>query len=320
MDPVYEAIFGNGSLVHNLTLTDYFSPEDITLYPNLPLVVSYFLLSVIGLLGNALVMYMFLRYAKIKTVSNIYIFNVAIGDTLLMLALLFVATQEAMIKWPFGIFWCKIVLAVTTINPVACIFFVTVMSIDRCVVLYRPTLSSRWRKPKVACLLSIAIWVISMLSSVPVIVYGTVPEHPPTCQLIWHDQNQHYIYTVFLYCLGFFQPVVLIIICILMIAVKAQPPVDPLVPKHKGSDRTRMVVMLFVVYVAFWIPMHIFNMIYVELGDITGYRALVHIGSVVVVMPYIKGCIYPIMYCYVSDDFRQCFQSVVCCKKIEQLH
>ncbi|XP_069065925.1 somatostatin receptor type 5-like [Pleurodeles waltl] len=320
MEAIYENIFGNGSLNPNLNLTDYFSPEYITTYPNIPLVISYFLLSVFGLLGNALVMYIFLRHAKIRTVSNIYIFNMAIGDILLMLVLPFLATQEAMTKWSFGILWCKIILAVESINPIACIFFVTVMSIDRCVVLYRPHLASRWRKPKVAVFLSIAVWIISMLSSVPVILFGTIPEYYNFCQVIWPDRNHNYNYTAFLYYLGFFQPVLLVVVCMLITAVKAQPPVTPLVPKHKGSDRTRMVVVLFLVYVVFWLPLHTFNLFYtmsnIDLESVIGYQLMVHVGTVVAVIPYIKSCIYPIIYCVLSGDFRQCF----CCNKREQQH
>ncbi|XP_078521026.1 somatostatin receptor type 5-like [Lissotriton helveticus] len=312
MEAAYESPFGNGS-----NFLDYLHPDDVIIYRSLPFAVIHLLLSLIGLAGNVFVMYIFLRYDKIRSVSNIYIFNLAISDAVQMLNLFFLAVQETTNYWPFVSFWCKVVLAVEFLTPTACTSFVTVMSIDRSVVLYRPLLASRWRKPKVACLLSIAVWVISILSTLPVTFFQPIPEYNPICAFNWfHLFN----FTFFHFYLGFLQPVTLIAMCLCMTAVKAPPAVPSvIVKKHKGSDRTRMVVVLFVVYMILWLPKYIFMLLSMQPVIPSGYSTRLHVlsdvGSFVNVLTSVKCCIYPFIYWHLSSDFRQYFQSVLCCRK-----
>lgn len=83
----------------------------------------YFVVCAIGLCGNALVMYVILRYAKMKTVTNIYILNLAVADVLCMLSLPFIAIQLALLHWPFGAAICRIVLTMDSLNQFTSIFF-----------------------------------------------------------------------------------------------------------------------------------------------------------------------------------------------------
>ena len=42
--------------------------------------IFYALICVLGLCGNTLVIYVVLRYSKMQTVTNLYIFNLALAD------------------------------------------------------------------------------------------------------------------------------------------------------------------------------------------------------------------------------------------------
>ncbi|XP_053704673.1 nociceptin receptor isoform X2 [Synchiropus splendidus] len=53
------------------------------------IVVVYMIVCVIGLVGNFLVMYVIIRYTKMKTATNIYIFNLALADSLFLATLPF---------------------------------------------------------------------------------------------------------------------------------------------------------------------------------------------------------------------------------------
>ncbi|NXI30644.1 SSR4 protein, partial [Sterrhoptilus dennistouni] len=76
----------------------------------------YGLVCLLGLLGNALVIFVILRYAKMKTATNIYLLNLAIADELFMLSVPFVATAAALRRWPFGRVLCRTVLGVDGLN------------------------------------------------------------------------------------------------------------------------------------------------------------------------------------------------------------
>ncbi|NP_001033318.1 somatostatin receptor type 5 [Sus scrofa] len=129
--------------------------------------VLYLLVCALGLGGNALVIYVVLRHAKMKTVTNIYILNLAVADVLLMLGLPFVATQNALSYWPFGPVLCRLVMTLDGINQFTSIFCLTVMSVDRYLAVVHPLRSARWRRPRVARLASAAVWAFSLVMSLP---------------------------------------------------------------------------------------------------------------------------------------------------------
>lgn len=72
----------------------------------------YFMVCAVGLCGNTLVIYVILRYAKMKTVTNIYILNLAVADVLCMMSLPFIALQLALVNWPFGEVLCRVIMTV----------------------------------------------------------------------------------------------------------------------------------------------------------------------------------------------------------------
>lgn len=72
----------------------------------------YFMVCAVGLCGNTLVIYVILRYAKMKTVTNIYILNLAVADVLCMMSLPFIALQLALVHWPFGEVLCRLIMSV----------------------------------------------------------------------------------------------------------------------------------------------------------------------------------------------------------------
>lgn len=71
-----------------------------------------FMVCAVGLCGNTLVIYVILRYAKMKTVTNIYILNLAVADVLCMMSLPFIALQLALVHWPFGEALCRVIMTV----------------------------------------------------------------------------------------------------------------------------------------------------------------------------------------------------------------
>lgn len=103
----------------------------------------YFVVCIIGLCGNTLVIYVILRYAKMKTITNIYILNLAIADELFMLGLPFLAMQVALVHWPFGKAICQVVMTVDGINQFTSIFCLTVMSTDCYLAVIHPIKSAK---------------------------------------------------------------------------------------------------------------------------------------------------------------------------------
>uniref|UniRef100_A0A3B1KF49 Somatostatin receptor 2 n=1 Tax=Astyanax mexicanus TaxID=7994 RepID=A0A3B1KF49_ASTMX len=110
--------------------------------------------------------------AKMKMVTNIYILNLAVADVLFMLSLPFIAIQLALVHWPFGLALCRVVMTVDSLNQFTSIFCLMVMSIDRYLAVVHPIKSTKWRKPRVPRTINLAVWVVSLLVNMPIVIYS----------------------------------------------------------------------------------------------------------------------------------------------------
>lgn len=145
--------------------------------------VTYLTVFVVGLTGNTLAIYVVLRYAGMKTVTNIYILNLAIADELYIIGLPFLTTQNVLSYWPFGSFLCRVVMTADSMNQFTSIFCLTVMSIDRYLAVVHPIRSTNWRHPRVAKVVSAAVWAVSFVVVLPVVIFSDVQV------LLWKWQN-----------------------------------------------------------------------------------------------------------------------------------
>ncbi|CAI9582561.1 unnamed protein product [Staurois parvus] len=73
-----------------------------------------------------------------KTATNIYIFNLALADALVLMTLPFQGTDIIMGIWPFGNALCKIAIAIDYYNMFTSTFTLTMMSVDRYIAICPP--------------------------------------------------------------------------------------------------------------------------------------------------------------------------------------
>uniref|UniRef100_A0A3Q0RXY1 Opioid receptor delta 1 n=1 Tax=Amphilophus citrinellus TaxID=61819 RepID=A0A3Q0RXY1_AMPCI len=130
----------------------------------------YSLICVVGLVGNVLVMYGVVRYTKMKTATNIYIFNLALADALATSTLPFQSAKYLMSTWPFGELLCKLVIAIDYYNMFTSIFTLTMMSVDRYIAVCHPVKALDFRTPAKAKLINVCIWILSSAVGVPVMI------------------------------------------------------------------------------------------------------------------------------------------------------
>lgn len=316
--PMYDGI-----LLDNISEEGLRNETDQSLTKTNTVVITfmYFAVCAIGLCGNALVIYVILRYAKMKTVTNIYILNLAVADVLFMLGLPFIAIQLALVHWPFGGALCRVVMTLDSLNQFTSIFCLMVMSIDRYLAVVHPIKSTKWRKPRIAKAINLAVWVVSLIVNLPIVIYsGLITKHDGCfCTIVWPEPQEAY-YTAFMFYtffLGFFLPLVVISLCYLFIIIKVKSSgIRVCSSKRKRSEKkvTRMVSVVVAVFVFCWLPFYIFNVTSVT-GTISTTPFLRSMFAFVVVLGYANSCANPILYAFLSENFKKSFQNVLCLKK-----
>ncbi|XP_034395590.1 somatostatin receptor type 5-like isoform X2 [Cyclopterus lumpus] len=254
--------------------------------------VVYISVFIVGLLGNTLVIYVVIRYTKMKTVTNLYILNLALADELYILGIPFLGTNSVLSYWPYGDLFCKVYMTADAMSQFSSTFCLTVMSIDRYLAVVHPIRSVKWRKPQ---------------------------EEVNACNITWPEPHKFCSIVFILYTsiLGFFGPLVVICLCYLLIVIKVRSAgVRAGRTKRRKSERkvTRMVVIIVLVFVLCWLPFfttNIVNLVHIIPKNNTN----VTVYFFLVILTYVNSCANPILYAFLSDNFRQSFQKVLCVHK-----
>uniref|UniRef100_A0A4W4ED66 G-protein coupled receptors family 1 profile domain-containing protein n=1 Tax=Electrophorus electricus TaxID=8005 RepID=A0A4W4ED66_ELEEL len=276
----------------------------------------YVAVCAVGLGGNTLVIHIVLRYSYTQSVTNIYILNLAIADELFMLGLPFLAVQNALLSWPFGSLMCRLVMTVDAINQFTSIFCLTVMSIDRYLAVVHPLRSSKWRRPQVAKAVNVTVWAVSFVVVLPVVVFADVLQDDGNCSIVWPEPAEVWkaAFIVYTATVGFFAPLLVICLCYLLIVVKVRSSgrrVRATSVRRRKSERkiTRMVVIVVAVFVLCWLPFYILNIVNLLVllpGELRGLYYFV------VVLSYANSCANPILYGFLSDNFKRGFRKALC--------
>ncbi|XP_054463187.1 somatostatin receptor type 5-like [Anoplopoma fimbria] len=281
--------------------------------------VIYTIVFIVGLLGNTLVIYVVIRYAKMKSVTNIYILNLALADEVYILGVPFLGSNSVLSYWPYWDFFCKVYMTSDAMSQFTSTFCLTLMSIDRYLAVVHPIRSAKWRKPQVAKIFTGMAWVVSFLIVLPVTIYSNVQPEYKACNLTWPEpiEVSSLVFILYTSILGFFCPLVVICFCYLLIVIKVRSAgVRAGLTKRRKSERkvTRMVVIIVLVFVVCWLPFfsaNIFNLVYI----IPESSTTAAVYFFLVILTYVNSCANPILYCCLSDNFKQGFQKVLCIHK-----
>ncbi|KAM9346535.1 somatostatin receptor type 5 [Symphorus nematophorus] len=276
----------------------------------------YIIVCIIGLGGNTLVIHIVLHYSKIESVTNIYILNLAIADELFMFSLPFLAVQNTLQSWPFGSFMCRLVMTVDSINQFTSVFCLTVMSIDRYLAVVHPIRSSKWRRPQVAKVVNGTVWALSFLVVLPVVIFANILKPGGTCNIAWPQPANIWqaAFIIHTSTVGFFCPFLIICLCYLLIVLKIRSSgkkVHATSTKRRKSERkvTRMVVIIVAMFFFCWLPFYALNIINLMVALPSEYQGLYYFF---VVLGYANSCANPIVYGFLSDNFKRGFRKALC--------
>ncbi|KAK2490969.1 hypothetical protein MC885_006922 [Smutsia gigantea] len=274
----------------------------------------YALVCVVGLLGNALVIFVILGYAKMKTATNIYLLSLATADELLMLSVPFVASLAALRHWPFGSVLCRAVLSVDSLNMLTSVFCLTVPSVDRFVSVVHPLRAATCQRPRVAKLINMGVWLTSLLVTLPIAIFtDTRPVRggqAMACNLHRPHLAWSAAFVVYTFLLGFVLPILAIGLCYLLIVGKMRAvALRAGWQQQRRSEKriTRLVLTVVSVFVLCWMP---FSKVQLLNLFVTSLDATVN--HVSLILSYTTSCASPILYGFLSDNFGRSFQRVLC--------
>ena len=172
-------------------------------YEKMILVSFYTILFVVGFLGNGAITTIIMRYKKMQTPTNWFVFNLSVTDLLISCAVMPYVVIEPHISWPFGVIACKyLVTPVMKHFAGVCVLTHTMIALTSCIIVKY----GREIPKKSGFILTCLIWCVSF-SFLSGTLMGPLGEYhlmekngKLRCVLLWEYSgdkiNRHLIYTL----------------------------------------------------------------------------------------------------------------------------
>ncbi|XP_037959599.1 somatostatin receptor type 2-like [Teleopsis dalmanni] len=287
--------------------------------------ILYSVVCIVGLFGNTLVIYVVLRFSKMQTVTNFYILNLAIADECFLIGIPFLIYTMRICSWKFGEYICKAYLVSTSITQFTSSIFLLIMSADRYLAVCHPITSPRYRTLHIAKKVSAIAWLTSAVLMLPVILYASAVTQEDgvnfSCNIDWPETYKKHSGTTFIlytFFLGFMTPLCFILIFYYLVIRK----LHSVGQKHKSKEKkrshrkvTRLVLTVITVYILCWLPHWISQVALINSNP--GQRDLSRLEILIFLLlgclAYSNSAMNPILYAFLSDNFRKSFSKAFTC-------
>lgn len=291
---------------------------------NTVLMVLYSAVCIIGLMGNTLVIYVVLRFSNMQTVTNMYILNLAIADECFLIGIPFLLITMNLRHWMFGDAMCKAYMVSTSVTQFTSSIFLFIMAADRYIAICHHISSPKYRTAIVSRIVSVFAWVASALIMLPSLLYATVirkDDGRVSCAIVWPAEYGHlpgYSFTTYSLFLGFVVPLCFIMLFYCLVIKKLREVANK-TNKTKGKRRshrkvTKLVLTVITVYILCWLPYWLTQLILITTpSERCSTKMEVIVFLLVGCLGYSNSAINPVLYAYLSDNFKKSFLKACTC-------
>lgn len=279
-------------------------------------------MAVATVIGNLLVIVAFTKEPNLKTVTNYFIFSLAVTDLLVGAVGMPIYIYSMLTDLPAHFEFCLIIntwiLTLCTIS----IFHLLALSYDRYTVIVTLTRITQSKKEKRARLLIGAAWLLgTIVGCLPLMGWNNGPPEEPRCIFV---EIIDFSYLVFLYYFTIITPTVFMIFFYVGICRKVHQHNQTglhnkgMINKQKMKyfvRQRKIVFSLVLVIVSFfvcWYPLYTLNAVSYYCPDCTIHAVWFYIT---IVLSHFSSAINPLIYAYTMPGFRDAFQRVLSCQK-----
>ncbi|XP_035040124.1 chemerin-like receptor 1 isoform X1 [Hippoglossus stenolepis] len=263
------------------------------------LVVFNILITVIGLIGNSVVIWI-CGWKMKRTVITTWYISLAISNFLFCIFLPLEAFYRITSHWPFGLLLCKFTSSALFLNMYSSVFLLVLISTDRCVMILFPVWSHNHRSVKKAFGVVVLMWLLSALLTLPslifrqTIVHGSVTQ----CYTSYVDPSRHKAVVLTRFICGFLIPFLMIVVCCSVLGVKLKTLTV------KSTKPYKIMVALILSFFFCWVPYHTFVLLELDFKDhsLEVLKTGLKVGATLAA----ANCfISPALYVFVGNDFKQ---------------
>ncbi|XP_057592946.1 neuropeptide FF receptor 1 [Hippopotamus amphibius kiboko] len=298
-------------------------------------IVAYVLIFLLCMVGNTLVCFIVLKNRHMRTVTNMFILNLAVSDLLVGIFCMPTTLVDNLITgWPFDNATCKMSGLVQGMSVSASVFTLVAIAVERFRCIVHP-FSEKLTLRK--ALLTIAvIWALALLIMCPSAVTLTVTREEHhfmvdalnrsyplySCWEAWPEKGMRKVYTAVLFSHIYLAPLALIVVMYARIARKLCKAAGPARTGEEAAGegargarrRARVVHMLVMVALFFtlsWLPLWALLLLidYGRLSEPQLHLVTVYAFPFAHWLAFFNSSANPIIYGYFNENFRRGFQA-----------
>ncbi|XP_042535053.1 C-X-C chemokine receptor type 2-like [Dipodomys spectabilis] len=278
-------------------------------------ILIYVLVFLLSLLGNSLVMLVILYNRVNRSVTDVYLLNLAMADLLFALTLPIWAASRTN-GWTFGTPLCKVTSFLKEVNFYSSILVLACISVDRYLAIVHATrtLTQKRHLVKFVCL---GMWGLSLVLSLPALLLRKTvysPNYYPACYEDMGEQTTKWrlVLRFLPQTFGFLLPLLVMLFCYGF-------TIRTLFNAHMGQKHRAMRVIFAVVLVFLlcWLPYNL-----VLLADTLMRTGMIeetcerrsdidHAMEATEILSFLHCCLNPILYAFIGQKFRYGFLKIL---------
>ncbi|XP_034544323.1 prostaglandin D2 receptor 2 isoform X2 [Notolabrus celidotus] len=155
---------------------------------NMVVVCIHGLVSCLGILENALILWVVGFRLRRRTVASVWVLNLAMSDFLATLTLpLFTFYLSSSHSWDLGGPLCKTQASIFFLNMFVSAFLLAAISLDRCLLVAKPVWSQNYRSVAGAWKVCALGWLWAAFNTFPYLLFRSVTEKQDGRKLCYHN-------------------------------------------------------------------------------------------------------------------------------------
>ncbi|KAI5609193.1 chemokine XC receptor 1, partial [Silurus asotus] len=267
---------------------------------------------VFSLIGNILVLVIIGLYENLKSLTNIFILNLALSDLLFTFGLPFWAWYYIW-GWNLGDVACKAVSFFFYAGFYSSVVFLILMTIQRYMAVVHPL--SDWERRQGFALIPILAWVVSIAVALPAPIFNSIQADPENPQKLYCEYNSTEVYITITYTQNVFFVFAFVVmgfcyIRILQTIIKTRT--------NKRHRSIRLILCIVIVFFLGWAPynlvMFLHTLVHHQVNYFTDCEVTHHLDYaeyVCKLLAFSHCCLNPVFYVFVGVKFRNHLKGIL---------
>ncbi|XP_053125799.1 neuropeptide FF receptor 1-like [Hemicordylus capensis] len=333
---INHTIYSFGNAKRNMTYSPYYqhSPPVAALY-----IVAYLFIFALCMVGNSLVFFVVLKNRRMRTVTNLFILNLALSDLLVGIFCVPTTLVDNLITgWPFGNSICKMSGLVQGMSVASSVFTLVAIAVDRFRCIVYPFKSKLSLFQVVNTI--VVIWVLAISIMCPSAVMLTVAQLEDSytvydknqsmayplysCYEAWPNSEMRKIYTTVLFAHIYVAPLTLITLMYGRIGFKLYRSSVP-VSQHRVVTEERcstmisrrkvkvikMLILVALLFMLSWLPLWTLMLLtdYAKMDEQHINLLSCYVFPFAHWLAFSNSSVNPIIYGYFNENFKRGFQA-----------